>query len=311
MKNALVTGGAGFIGSHVVDMLLQSGFEVVVVDNLSTGSKDNLEGVMDKITFIEADICNPSIYQKYITPETVVIHLAAFVSVPKSIDEPEESHRVNVDGSHTVLLASKKAKMYISASSAAVYGKNQSEILTEESTIEPCSPYGLHKRVNEEYGKLYSELYGVHTTFLRFFNVFGPRQNPEGGYAAVIPTFIQKMVKGESPVIYGNGEQTRDFVFVKDLARIIVQMADSYTVGHNVVNVCTGVSISLNTLWETICTQKNVDITPVYEQARSGDITQSRGDNSKLMHLIQSLNWTPFEEAISETIGYFESKAKL
>lgn len=311
MKKALVTGGAGFIGSHVVDTLLQSGFEVVVVDNLSTGSKDNLQDVMEKITFVEADICNSSLYQKYITPDTVVIHLAAFVSVPKSIEEPEESHRVNVDGTHTVLLAAQNAKMFLSASSAAVYGKNQSEILKEESVIEPCSPYGLHKRVNEEYGKLYTELYGMHTTFLRFFNVFGPRQNPEGGYAAVIPTFIQKAVQGETPVIYGNGEQTRDFVYVKDLAWIIAGIADSHIAGHTVVNVCTGASISLNTLWNTICTQKGVEIKPIYEEARTGDITHSKGDNSKLLSLLQNLEWTPFDAAISETIGYFESKAKL
>jgi nucleoside-diphosphate-sugar epimerase len=265
MSKVFLTGGAGFIGSHVADELISNGHEVTIVDNLSTGRRLNIAHVADKIQFIEADIRDIETYKHLLDADTVIVNLAAFVSVPQSIESPTEAHEINVDGTHALMVAAKEkgVKKFISASSAAVYGTDAEVPVKETSTHAPCSPYGLHKSINEQYGKMYSELYGTNYIFFRFFNVYGPRQAISGGYAAVIPIFIQKALLGQAPQIFGDGETSRDFIFVKDIAkqiRLAVEKSTDELEKFNVFNVGTGKETTLNNLWKSIAKAKNLSL---------------------------------------------------
>jgi nucleoside-diphosphate-sugar epimerase len=222
-KKVLITGGAGFIGSHTVEEFLANDYQVTVLDNLRTGDIENIRHVLPHITFVEGDILDAEILRKHIDGETRIVNLAALISVPESVDKPTLAHQINVSGAELVMSIAreKNAVCFVSASSAAVYGNNAEMPLTEESKTVPISPYGLHKYVNELYGRTYSNLYNFPSVFLRFFNVFGPRQKFQGGYASVIPAFINKILTNEPATIFGSGEIVRDYVYVKDIARAI------------------------------------------------------------------------------------------
>ncbi len=281
----IITGGAGFIGSHTVEEFLSAGYEVVVVDNLRTGSVENIKHVMEKITFIEADICNEDVLIDVIKEGDIVVHLAALVSVPESLEYPDVAHRINVTGTHNVFVAAKnaKARKIVSASSAAVYGNTGNVPTSESEPPRPLSPYALHKSINEQYGELFAAEYGLPSVFLRFFNVYGPRQRAEGGYASVIPLFIKKIKEGAPATINGSGSISRDFIFVKDIAQAIRMSAEApLEETFNVFNVATGKPTTLDTLWSTLCSINGKEIAPIYGPKREADIEISIADVKKI-----------------------------
>lgn len=292
-KKVLITGGAGFIGSHTAEEFLSGGYEVKILDNLRTGDLQNLAHIKDRISFIEGDIYDANLVASLIDNSTAVVHLAALVSVPESIENPSLAHDINVTGMHTVLDSSRtqRAVCFIGASSAAVYGSNVPVPTSETTPHAPSSPYGLHKSINEQYGKLFVELYGMKVTFLRFFNVYGPRQKAEGGYASVIPAFIKKITAGTSATINGSGNISRDFIHVRDVARALYLAVEQATSKHqqesntntnfNVFNIATGKPTSLDTLWNTLCKVSGKNIQATYGEKRAGDIEVSIADVSK------------------------------
>ncbi len=313
-KKALITGGAGFIGSHAVDEFLENGYEVTVLDALRTGDVSNIRHVMDRIRFVEGDICDSALVESLVDSDTVVVNLAAQISVPESIEDPETAHRINVDGTHALLVASKAkgAKKFVSASSAAVYGSH-APVPTPESFPHEClSPYGLHKSINEQYGKLYSDLYGLKTVFLRFFNVYGPRQKAEGGYASVIPVFIKKALAGVAPSINGSGSISRDFVYVKDVARAIRLAAEADAGTENagsfqVFNIATGKPTTLDELWNVLCEIKQIDMKPAYAEKRPGDIEASLADVSKATEMLGFEAKASLKDGLETTLNMLES----
>lgn len=311
MSKVFLTGGAGFIGSHVADELITHGHEVTILDNFSTGRRQNIAHIIENVQFIEADIRDIETYEYLLSSETVIVNLAAFVSVPQSIENPTEAHEINVDGTHALMVAAKEkgVKKFISASSAAVYGTDAEVPVKEISLHAPCSPYGLHKSINEQYGKMYSELYGTNYIFFRFFNVYGPRQAVSGGYAAVIPIFIQKALLGQVPQIFGDGETSRDFIFVKDIARQIrlaVEKNETELEKFNVFNVGTGKETTLNNLWKSVAKAKNLNLEPSYGPGRAGDIKVSFADVSKSKTTFGFVADTDLDTGIKETVQYFE-----
>lgn len=311
MVKIFLTGGAGFIGSHVADELVAHGHEVTIVDNLSTGRRQNIAQIFDKVRFVEADIRDIETYEHLLDSDTVIVNLAAFVSVPESIESPIEAHEINVNGTHALMVAAKEkgVKKFISASSAAVYGIDTDVPVKEDSAHAPCSPYGLHKSLNEQYGKMYSELYGTNYIFFRFFNVYGPRQAVSGGYAAVIPIFIQKALLGQAPQIFGDGETSRDFIFVKDVSRQIrlaVEKDVNELQKFNVFNVGTGKETTLNNLWKSIAKAKDLTLDPTYGPERVGDIKVSFADVSKSQEIFGFEADTGLDFGIKETVEYFE-----
>lgn len=276
----LVTGGAGFIGSHLCETILSMGYEVRCLDNLSTGFKENIEAFMDnpKFTFIEGDIRNLDTCMKATECVDFVMHQAAWGSVPRSIEMPLFYEEVNIKGTLNMLEASRQngVKKFVYASSSSVYGDEPNLPKVEGREGNLLSPYALTKRVNEEYAKLYTKLYGLDTYGMRYFNVFGPRQNPNGPYAAVIPKFINKLKNGEQPEIYGDGTQSRDFTYIENVidANLKACKADSKYAG-NAYNIACGDQISLLEMYDIISKELGVDIPPKFVGERKGDIKHS------------------------------------
>jgi len=264
MANYLVTGGAGFIGSHIVDALISKGEKVRVIDNLSTGREENIAHLLDKIDFIKGDITDAETVRASMVDIDYVIHQGAIPSVPRSFKSPKESLSVNSGGTLQLLIAAKEnnVKYFTYASSSSVYG--------DKKNFQPKSPYGVSKLLGEQYCLLYNRLYGLNTVCLRYFNVFGPRQNPNSQYAAVIPKFLDLLKKGISPVIYGDGEQSRDFTFVKNVveANLLIRKPGAYNIG------C-GKSTSLNNLYKMMNEMLGVNIPAKYDPPRPGDILYS------------------------------------
>lgn len=305
-KRVLITGGAGFIGSHVVEEFLNAGYQVTILDNLRTGDLQNILHVKDKVTFVEGDIRDADLVSSLIDSSTAVVHLAALISVPESIENPVLAHDINVTGMHTVLDAARRqnAICFVGASSAAVYGTKAPVPTPENTTHAPNSPYGLHKSINEQYGKLFSELYGVKVRFLRFFNVYGPRQKAEGGYASVIPAFIKKIRMNEAAVINGSGEISRDFIHVRDVAKALFLVVEnlSSTQGFDVYNVATGKPTSLDTLWNTLCKVSNKELEASYGEERPGDIKISIADITKIQTDLKYEAKISLEEGLREIV---------
>ena len=295
MRRSLVTGGAGFIGSHIVEALLVRGDLVRVLDNFSTGKEENLADFHDKIELITGDIRDQADLVSALKDVDYVFHQAAFISGPLSINEPEQCFGINVDGTVQLLSAALKAgvKRVVIASSAAVYGNNPALPLSEELNLEPLTPYAASKVVGELYTKLYTQLLGLEVVALRYFNVFGPRQNPESDYAAVIPIFIDTLIKGDQPVIYGDGHQSRDFIFVEDVARANIIASEAESTAGNVINICSGQEISILGLLEQLAKVLEMPVQPRFEKERPGDIYRSAGDPTlarELMDFSPSVN---------------------
>lgn len=282
MKYA-VTGGAGFIGSHLSEALAEAGHEVLIIDDLSSGKIGNIAHLTPKetVTFIQGSITGFDLLQKQFQGVDGVFHQAAFVSVPRSIKDPLLNHTINITGTLNVLLAAREAgvKKVVFASSAAVYGNLPELPKREDMPVDPQSPYALAKLTGEYYCRLFSELYGLKTAALRYFNVYGPRQDPSSDYAAVIPKFIHRLKNGRPPVIYGDGEQTRDFVFVKDVVQANIKAMDSDAQG--IFNVASGVQISVNDLATTLSRLFGFSGIPVRAPGRAGEVKFSVADISK------------------------------
>ena len=304
----LVTGVAGFIGSHLAQRLLERGDEIFGIDNFYSGTKNNIEYLKlfdknNRFTFIEADIRNFETINKIIKDYNIkqIYHLAAIVSVQESIENPLLSNEVNVKGTLNILEASRKndVKRVVFSSSAAVYGDEPTLPKNEDSIMNPISPYGYEKLFGEYYMKLYNELYGLETVILRYFNVYGSRQNSKSDYSGVISIFEENFKNAKSPNIYGNGEQYRDFVYVKDVVKANIKAMNTTTLSGKIICVGTGKKTSINDLVEFLNKKYNRLIVPKYLPKRSGDIKESVCNNSKIKELLNIHEFTNFEEGLN------------
>jgi nucleoside-diphosphate-sugar epimerase len=287
-SKALVTGGAGFIGSHLVSSLVNEGCSVTVLDNLSSGHRRNLAAVAHCVQFVEGDIQDPTALARSMEGCQVVFHHAAVVSVTKTVEAPVSSTLVNDLGTLQVLDAARRNGVgrVVLASSSAVYGDDPDMPKTESMPAKPMSPYAVQKLTNEYYAALYHRLYGLQTCCLRYFNVFGPRQDPSSPYSGVISIFMTKAVRDESPVIFGDGRQTRDFVYVQDVVRANLLAARQEKAVGNVFNVGTSHAVSIAALWDQIARLAGCTRKPRYEAPRPGDIVDSSADIQKARRLL-------------------------
>ena len=304
-KKVAVTGGLGFIGSHLVSKLNEDN-DVVIVDNQTSGNIKNIEGL--DFTKIDTDFSDITKAKLEMIFEDVdyVFHMAAVTSVLQSVNDPLRSNEVNITGTLKVLEAAKRCevKKLILSSSSAVYGETETVPISEKIRINPLSPYAVTKATGELYCRVYSEIYNFSTISLRYFNVFGPKQDPKSQYAAVIPIFIDKLLNNENPVIYGDGEQTRDFVSVKQVVEANLLAAESNETGS--YNIGLGRSTSINQLFEMIKDIMGKDISPIYEDERAGEIKHSVASISKA----KSIGYTPkndFVEELKETVEWFKN----
>ncbi len=309
----LVTGGAGFIGSNIVEYLIKYGAgKVRVIDNLSTGFRKNIEPFISgsNFEFIEQDICNIDNCYNACAGMDYVLHEAAIGSVPRSIEDPVTTNNSNVTGFLNILVAAKKSKIkrIVFASSSSVYGDSEVSPKKEEKTGNPLSPYAVSKVVNELYAAVFARNYNMEIIGLRYFNIFGPKQNPEGPYAAVIPLFIEALLNNKSPLIYGDGEQTRDFTFVENAVQANIKAIfceDKKTLSR-IYNIAYGGNITINKLFDVLKNQIRSNITPVYKKERQGDIRHSFADISKAKSV---LNYNPginIEQGLKLTIDWFK-----
>lgn len=305
-NTTIVTGGAGFIGSHLAEELLKRGYQVIILDDLSTGKRGNIEPILTQgnIQFIEGSVTDLPLLNKLFQNVSYVFHLAAIPSVPRSIESPLASHNVNITGTLNVLLAAKdnKVKKVIYASSSAVYGDTPTLPKREDMPPNPQSPYAVTKLAGEYYCQVFYEVFDLPTICLRYFNVYGPRQDPSSQYAAVIPRFIDRLFKDESPIIFGDGEQTRDFTFVKDAAEANILATESDATG--VFNIGTGRRVSINELARLITRFMDKDSKPIYQEPRPGDVKHSLADISKAKQFGYNPRYN-LEEGLRETMRGF------
>jgi nucleoside-diphosphate-sugar epimerase len=304
----LVTGGACFIGSHLTEELVQRGHQVRVVDDFSTGKKKNIASFLDKIELIEGDIRDIEVCRRAAKGMDFVLHQAALTSVPYSIENPLLTNEINIKGTLNLLLASRDATVqrYVFASSAAVYGDDPHLPKKEEVVGASLSPYALSKRVGEMFCQLFTRTFGLSTVCLRYFNIFGPRQDPASQYASVIPLFISRMLKNEKPVIFGDGEQTRDFLFVSNVveANMLAVKADSSE--GEVFNIGYGEETSINELTRKINEILKMNIRPAYDEPRPGDIKGSFADISRARKMLKYEPAVDFSEGLKRTIRWYE-----
>ncbi|MFO7915860.1 MAG: SDR family oxidoreductase [Candidatus Krumholzibacteriales bacterium] len=307
MSKYLVTGGAGFIGSNIVEELVEMGEEVVVLDDLSTGYLDNIEGFMDDIDLIKGDIRDGEAVRKGMAGVDYVLHQAALASVPRSIDDPVLVNDVNVNGTINILEHARKAgvKRLVYAASSSAYGDSEISPKNEQLRPRPLSPYAVSKLVGEHYCSVYSNVYGLPTISLRYFNVFGPRQDPGSQYAAVVPIFISSLLEGRTPVIYGDGEQSRDFTFVSNVVRANILAAKSEGAAGEMMNVACGDQYTVNRLLEIISEYLGSDTEPEFEDPRPGDVKHSLADISKAGRMIDYSVEVSFEEGLRKTIDWY------
>jgi UDP-glucose 4-epimerase len=307
-RSALVTGGAGFIGSHLVDGLLEQGWRVRVLDDFSSGRAANLAHLNGSAEIVPGDLRDTVLLARVLAGVEVVFHQGAVPSVPRSVAEPERTNDVNVTGTLAVLGAARKAgaRRVVFASSSSAYG--DTPVLPKVETMPPCplSPYALQKYAGERYCQLFHRLYGLETVALRYFNVYGPRQNPKSEYAAVIPRFATACLAGEAPVVFGDGEQTRDFTYVGDAVAANLLAADAPRAPGEVVNVAGGRRVSLNQLLGEIRSLTRAHVEPRYEPARAGDVRDSLADLSRARELLDYAPRVDLRSGLARTIEHLE-----
>ena len=310
MAKYLVSGGAGFIGSHITDELIRRGGDVRIIDNLSTGKRENIASVLESVHFIDGDIRDLEACRLAVEGVHCVFHQAALSSVPLSIENPLLSDAINIRGTLNLLLASREAGVnkFVLASSASVYGGNPKLPIHETEESRPLSPYALTKRVGEEYCRIFSRFYGLPTVCLRYFNVFGPRQDPSSQYASVIPRFIEAVLEDRPPVIFGDGEQTRDFIYVSDVVQANLLAADAADANGEVLNIGSGKKITVNQLFHTLIHLLGKHLTPVYDRPRPGDVKHSYADISEAEKMIQYNPEVAFEIGVEKTIAWYRER---
>jgi len=308
MARYLVTGGAGFIGSHIAEALVERGDDVRVLDNLSTGNLENLAGFLDRIDFREGDIRDLETCRRAVEGVETVFHEAALASVVRSVADPILNDAINVRGTLNVLLAAKDAgvRSLVLASSSAVYGDDPAASKVEGSEGKPLSPYGVSKLVDEKYAQVFHALHGLSAVALRYFNVFGPRQDPTSEYSAVIPLFISKMLRGERPTIYGDGEQSRDFVYVTDVVRANLMASASAAAAGEAMNVAGGAGTTVNVLFAAVNDVLGTRLKARYAPPRPGDILHSMADISKARRLLGYAPSLSFREGLAKTVAWYK-----
>ena len=304
MPKAVVTGGAGFIGSHLAEELARRGYQVIILDNLSTGKTENVAHLLsqDNAEFIQGSITDLSLLEKTFRGVDYVFHQAAIPSVPRSIESPLDSHEVNITGTLNVLLAAKSnsIKKVVYASSSSVYGDTPTLPKREDMLPNPQSPYAVTKLTAEYYCQVFHQVYRLPTVCLRYFNIYGPRQDPNSQYAAVIPKFIKRVSQGKPPIIFGDGKQTRDFTFVKDAVEVNILAAESDAA--DIFNIGKGESITINELAHLIIRLVGNNVAPTHQQPRAGDIRHSLADISRAREFGYNPKYN-LEQGLKETIS--------
>jgi nucleoside-diphosphate-sugar epimerase len=306
----LVTGGAGFIGSNLADELIRQGAKVKIIDNLVTGFKENLSEIRGDFDFIEGDLNDDQALARAIEDCEVIFHEAALPSVPRSVDDPEETHDACVNGTFKLLVKARQTsvKRVIYAASSSAYGDQPTLPKVETMRPEPLSPYAAAKLVGEYYCSVFNNVYGLETFSLRYFNVFGPRQNPSSMYSGVISRFVDAVYSGKQPVIYGDGEQTRDFTYVANVVDANIKAANATSGFGEVINVANGERISLLDLLETI---KRIagkpDVAADHQRERMGDVKHSQADNRRAVDILGYEKLFDLEEGLRRTIEWWQS----
>ena len=322
MARYLVTGGAGFIGSHLVEELLKRGHHVRVADSFITGKPENIEAALNGARqavktlaggapeLISGDLADQSIARQAVEGIDFVLHQAAIPSVPRSVKDPLTSNRANIDATLNVLVAARDAgvKRVVYAGSSSAYGDTPILPKHEDMVPNPLSPYALQKLVGEQYMRMFTRLYGLQTVTIRYFNVFGPRQDPSSAYSGVISRFLLALTEGEQPVIYGDGEQTRDFTYIANVVDGVLRAVDAPLASGEVMNVATNGRISLNELLATLQKLTGNSAKARYEQGRAGDVRDSQADITKAERILGYRPIVSLEEGLRRTLEWFQKK---
>ena len=305
----LVTGGAGFIGSNTVDELVRRGHSVVVLDDLSSGKEDNLAESRNKITFIKGSITDIEVLRKAMHEAEYVLHLAARTSVPRSVKDPIETNKINIDGTLNVLVAAKelKVKRVVFAASSSAYGETPVLPKTETMQPQPISPYGVTKYVGELYGQTFGRCYGLENVALRYFNIFGPHQDPSSPYSGVLAKFCTAFLEDTQPVVFGDGEQTRDFTYVENAVQANLLACEAPNVSGRVFNVGTGGRVSLNEILRALGKITGKTVEAKYDPPRDGDIRDSQADISQAKQFLGYQPQVAFEEGLTRTFEWYRS----
>jgi len=306
-KLYLVTGGAGFIGSHIAEALVKRGDRVRVLDNLITGRRENLSLIADEIEFIEGDIRDYTTTLRAAQGANVIFHQAAVPSVPRSVAEPALNHDINVNGTFNVLMAAREAgaRRVVYAASSSAYGETETLPKREDMQPSPLSPYAAAKLFGEYYCQVFTRVYGLETVSLRYFNVFGPRQDPSSPYSGVISKFITALLKGQSPVIYGDGEQSRDFTYIANVVDANLRAAESNEAIGQVMNLGIGERITLNRLLAELQKVIGANLPARYEETRAGDVRHSLADISRAEELIGYRPLVGLAKGLERTVAWY------
>jgi nucleoside-diphosphate-sugar epimerase len=308
MAHYLVTGGAGFIGSHLAEELVRRGERVRVVDRLITGKRANLDH-LPAVEFLEGDLADLDVARRAVRGVDYVLHQAAIPSVPRSVDDPITSNRANIDASLNVLVAARDAgvRRVVYAGSSSAYGDTPTLPKDETMPTAPLSPYALQKLVAEQYCQMFTRLYGLETVTTRYFNVFGPRQDPSSPYSGVISLFISALCEGRQPSIHGDGEQTRDFTYVANVVDGVLRACTAPAASGEVINVATGGRISLNHLFRTVRDYLGARVEPIYGPVRAGDVRDSQASIDKARRLLGYEPIVSFEKGLEHTVNWYRT----
>lgn len=307
----LVTGGAGFIGSYIVEELVKCGEVVRVLDNFATGKRENIKPFSDRIELVEGDIRDPEIVRNSMRGIDIILHQAALPSIPRSIKDPVTTNEVNVTGALNLFEAARKEgiKRIVCASSSSIYGKGETLPKIESLRPQPMSPYATSKLAMEYYAGVYHKVYGLDVVCLRYFNVFGPRQDPESQYAAVIPLFIHRMMDGKPPVIFGDGTQSRDFSFVENIVSANLLASEADEVGGMVINIACGERYTILELMDNLNRIMGLSIKPQFAPSLLGDVKHSQADLSLAERFIGYHPIVPFPEGLKTVVTYYQKNS--
>ena len=313
MSRYVITGGAGFIGSNLAEAILANGDAVVILDNFATGKPENIAHITDRVTLIEGSVTDPDACACAAHNADYILHQAALASVPRSVADPVATNEANIVGTLNMLVAARDAhvKRFVYAASSSAYGDAPVPVKTEDLPPAPLSPYAIQKFTGELYCKAFHDLYGLQTIALRYFNVFGPRQDPKSQYAAVVPLFVTTILAGQSPTIYGDGEQARDFTYIENVvqANLCACAAPSAAAGH-VFNTACGAQTSVNDLAKMIMETLDTSVPINYAPPRPGDVKNSLADISKAERLLGYEPTVPFREGLQRAIEWYSNKEK-